>query len=536
VTDVTWRQPGDGVATRPVTGGLASAPAERFRRRARSAPDALALVDDELALTYRELDVFTDALAGQLGARGIGPERVVAVRVDRKLEAAAALLAVLKAGGVYLPLEAGAPAARQRMVLADSGAALLFVGSGVAHADLDIDKLFWQPPVSVGWAAPAERHRITPDNATVPGNAAYVLYTSGTTGRPKGVCVARDLLGEQLDAVTAGFGLRPDDRILQFSPMHVDTAIEQALSALTLGAALVVIDETLSVKDMVDFLARHRVTVAHLATGYWHAIANSLEWRAWPDIPLRTMIVGGDRMSAKAAMLWRRHARVPLINAYGPTETVITPTICRVSGIDEQSGAPLGDPIGDRVAYVLDDDMRPCPADTPGELYLGGRLLARGYVGRPGVTARAFTADPFSGVPGARLYRTGDLVRRTAAGDLYFLGRKDGQLKFRGHRIELGEIEVVLATDPTIREVAVVVREDREGDQRLVAYVVPAGREADGAAWRSRAAQRLPAHMVPSVFVPLAALPLNSNSKVDRRALLGPAFRPVDRRQRQVAR
>ncbi|MET8803378.1 amino acid adenylation domain-containing protein [Streptomyces sp. NPDC004546] len=499
---------------------------EQIRRRARETPDAVALIDEDRRLSYAQLDELTDALATRMRELGVGAERVVAAFVHRKLEAAVTLVAVLKAGGVYLPLEAGAPVERKALMLADSDAALLVVGSGVDADGFDTEKLHWAEPEDVPRAAAPE------PNGARPGNAAYVLYTSGTTGRPKGVVIARDMLAAQLRAITVGFGLRREDRILQFSPMHVDTAIEQALSALTLGATLVVSDETLSVSGMLEFLERHRVTVAHLATGYWHAIANSLEWRDWPELPLRHMIVGGDRMSVKAAALWQRKAGIPLTNAYGPTETVITPTISPVTAIHEQLGAPLGAPIGDRTAYILDENFKECDSGVAGELHLGGAMLARGYLGRPGLSARSFVADPFSDVPGARLYRTGDIVRRMPDGELYFIGRKDSQLKFRGYRVELGEIDSVLASHPAVREIAVVAREDSPGNPRLVAYTVLRQDTVTLAELRAHAASRLPAHMVPTVFSILDALPLTSNSKVDRRALRGEAFRPTDTRRK----
>jgi amino acid adenylation domain-containing protein len=503
---------------------------EKFRLRAREAPDAVAITDGTAEVTYADLDVLTDRLAADMRAYGITTERVVAVHVQRKIETAVAMLAVLKAGGVYLPLETAAPHDRLAFQLADSAAAVLFLGSEVADLDVDVPRIRWTWPVG---ALGAERAGHPPVTADGPGAAAaYILYTSGTTGRPKGVVVARDLLSEHLDAITAAFGLRPDDRILQFSPMHVDTAIEQTLTTLTLGATLVFIEETLTVSGMLDFLGRNRVTVSHLATGYWHVIANSLEWWAWPDIALRQMIVGGDRMSARAAALWLDRTSVPLINAYGPTETVITPNVCPVTEVDEELGAPIGDPVGARTMYVLDEDLRPCPRDVVGELYLGGRLLARGYAGRPGLTSRSFVPDPFSDVPGARLYRTGDLVRHGRDGRLFFVGRTDSQLKYHGYRIELGEIESVLATHPGVRYCAVVLREDRPGTQQLVAYVVAAHDGVRPTTLRAHLARRLPGHMLPTAISFLSAFPLTSNSKVDRRALSGPLFRIDGHRER----
>jgi amino acid adenylation domain-containing protein len=487
----------------------------RFRQWARVTPSTLALVDEKSQLSYAELDAETDALAARMCALGIGPEQVVAVKAARKLDAVIAMIAVQKAGGVYLPLESAAPVERARTILEDSRAAILFAGEGVDTDGLDIGKISWQP----GMSEPTIPARQRP----LPGNAAYIIYTSGTTGVPKGVCVQRDLLAEHLDAICAAFGLRSGDRILQFSPVHVDTAVEQALSALIIGATLVTIDEILSVSDFLSFLGRHRVTVAHIATGYWNVIVNTLEHKAWPNLALRQMIVGGERMYPDKAKLWRTATGVPLMNAYGPTETVITPTRAVVTD-DDHDSIPIGTCVGERTAYVLDEDLRPCPDGVAGELYLGGRLLARGYLGRPGLTARAFIPDPFGNVPGARLYRTGDIVRK-AGERLLYIGRRDNQLKVRGHRVELGEIETILGSHPDVRDVAVVARNDDAAGPILVAYIVSSG-QPDQGALREHAAAALPGHMVPTRFSFLPALPMTNNNKIDRHALLGAGYRP----------
>ena len=497
--------------------------ADKFRLRVQETPDRTALTDGDLELTYAQLDRFTDRLAAELLHRGLGPERIVAVDVVHKIEAAVVLLAVLKAGAVYLPLESGAPAGWKEFVLADSGAALLFVGSDVDTAVAGIPRLRWQRPD----VADLDRKVPVPACTAAPGAAACVVYTSGTTGRPKGVCLPRDLLSDHLDAIIAGFGLRPVDRSLQFSPVHADTAIEQVLSNLVLGATVVVCTERLSVPEMLGLWARQRVTVAHLATGYWHVIANSLEWRTWPDLPLRLVMVGGDRMSPRAVALWREKTGIPVLNAYGPTETVITPNVHPVSDVDDDLGVPIGEVVGDRCSYVLDERLQPVPAGTNGELYLGGRMLARGYLGRPGMTARVFLPDPFSDAAGARMYRTGDIVRRGREGRLYFIGRADNQVKYRGFRVELGEIDSVLAQHQAVRDCAVVAREDRPGDLRLVAYVVPVAADPSPAELRTYLAERLPDHMVPGLFSFLPGLPLTSSNKVDRRALRGERYRPV---------
>jgi amino acid adenylation domain-containing protein len=486
-----------------------SAVEDKFRHWANTIPAVPALTDNSLTLTYAELDAETDALAARISALGIGPEQVVAVKVTRKLEAVVAMIAVQKAGGVYLPLESAAPADRTRTILEDSRAAVLFVGEGVDADVFEIPRVSWDRSPMLASAPPPK--------PALPGNAAYIIYTSGTTGVPKGVCVPRDLLSEHLAAISEAFGLRGTDRILQFSPVHVDTAVEQALTALTIGATLVTIDETLSVTGFLAFLDRHQVTVAHIATGYWNVIVDALERKAWPPIPLRQMIVGGDRMHSDKARKWLTATQVPLMNAYGPTETVITPTRAIVTANDPD-GVPIGTCVGNRTAYILNEDLQPCPEGVSGELHLGGPLLARGYLHRPGLTARAFIPDPFSGEPGARLYRTGDIVRQDGE-RILFVGRRDNQLKVRGYRVELGEIETVLGRHPSVRDVAVIAHEDGVGEPMLVAYVVATG-EPDADTLRTHTATSLPSQMVPARFVFLPALPMTNNAKIDRRALL----------------
>lgn len=483
-------------------------------------PDHPALVDGQLRLTYGQLHTLTDALAAQLRQYGVCAESVVAVNVERKIEAAVAMLAIARAGGVYLPLQSDAPQEWKSFVLEDSRACLVFCGTGTDSFATDVYCLQWE------W--PAEIPATVPDDVATQldaETAACVVYTSGTTGRPKGVVLTAGPLNDHLDAIFTGFGLRADDRCLQFSPVQADTAIEQVLSVLTLGATVVICDETLSVAEMLKLLARERVTVAHLSTGYWHIIANSLEWRAWPAIPLRQVMVGGDRMSPRAVQLWREKTAIPLLNAYGPTETVITPNVHEVATVHPEFGVPIGDVVGARQLYVLDDALQPVPVEQNGELYLSG-LVARGYLGRPGQTAAAFVPDPFSSRRGARMYRTGDVVRRGHDGNLYFIGRADNQTKIRGLRVELGEIDVALNRHPSVHDCAVVAREDRPGDRRLVAYVVPAGSGVDSADLRSYLERSLPDHMVPVTYCVLAALPLTANSKIDRRALRGEQYQP----------
>ncbi|HZM74953.1 MAG TPA: amino acid adenylation domain-containing protein [Candidatus Limnocylindrales bacterium] len=487
-------------------------------------PEHPALIDEHHRLSYTQLHTVTDRLAATFRQSGIGPERVVAVDVTRKLEAAVALIAALKAGGVYLPLQSGAPRDWKSFVVADSGADLIFRGTGVEAFPSQVNRLDWRWPDDMpGTTTGAENAENAAD--TVDSQAACVVYTSGTTGRPKGVCLTAGPLSEHLDAIIAGFGLRQEDRCLQFSPVNADTAIEQVLSVLALGATVVFCDETMSVAQMLRLFEREQVTVAHLSTGYWHIIANSLEWRQWPVLALRKVMVGGDRMSPRAVQLWQEKTAVPVVNAYGPTETVITPNVHNVTAIDPDLGVPIGDVVGQRSLHVLDEALQPVPAGQTGELFLGG-LVARGYVGRPGLTAAAFLPDPFSTKPGARLYRTGDLVRRGRDGNLYFIGRADNQTKIRGLRVELAEVDAVLAHHPRVRECAVVAREDRPGDRRLVAYVVAGHEDLTEAELSAHLRSKLPDHMVPSIYCFMPELPLTANSKIDRNALRGERYQP----------
>ncbi len=474
--------------------------------------------------TYGELEELVTATAERLTAAGARPGDVVAVRSEDRFDQVTGLLAVWRAGGVHLPLDPAAPAGRTERLLAGAGARLLLDGGAVRPGGRES-----AAPVGgvVRVVRPGGRESAAPVGGVVrPGGSrpepaggealAYLIHTSGTTGEPKAVAVGHRALAAHVEAISARFDLRADDVVLHFARSTVDVAVEQITSALSVGACLVVPEAKLrSVEEFWQLLEAEHVTVANVAAGYFHDLVASV--RAGRAVPptLRTMVSGSDRLSPAAAATWLDRTGVRLLNAYGPTETVITATVHEV-----RPGHPVtvGTPVGDRVAHLLDEHLRPV---DEGELYLGGSLLAAGYLGDGGRTAARFVADPFSAEPGARMYRTGDRARRTAGGELEFLGRADDQVKIRGFRVEPGEVENALAAHPAVTACAVVPHEAASGTQ-LAAYVV-AEHPLEYPELREFLAQSLPEHLIPASVTPLPQLPLTAAGKVDRAALPEPA-------------
>ena len=482
-----------------------------FEDAVRRDPDAPALSFGGERISYGELDARANRLAHRLRALGAGTEARVAVCLERSPEMIAAVLGVLKAGGTYVPLDPAYPPARLDYMLRDSGAAVLVTRSDVAPAvpegtrvlDLDAE------------ADALEREPATaPDVACHPQNLAYIIYTSGSTGLPKGVEVPHAGLLNLSAAQRAVFGQGPGERCLQFASLSFDGAAYEWILGLCAGAQLCLgtRDEILPGADLARLLVRDQVTMICLPPSALAAMPHA----RFPSV--HTVTVAGEACPAEVVDRWAPGRR--FFNLYGPTEASVWSTVARC---EEGAGRP---PIGRAVpgarAYVLDAWMRPAPVGVAGELYVGGAGVARGYHGRPALTAERFVPDPFGGAPGARLYRTGDRARWSAGGTLEFLGRTDAQVKVRGFRIEPGEVEAALGADPAVRECAVVARADG-GDARLVAYVVPAdGAEPSVTALRAAMGERLPEHMIPSLFVFLDAMPRTPGGKTDRRALPAP--------------
>ncbi|MFE7130090.1 amino acid adenylation domain-containing protein [Streptomyces sp. NPDC057638] len=481
-----------------------------FAEQAARTPDAPAVEAAGRILDYTELDGRANRLAHHLISRGVGPETVVGVALPRGADQVIALLGVVKAGGVHLPLDRAHPADRLAGMLADADAALLLTDA--------VDGAPWCPagiPVLAldhDAASLARLPGTAPPSRTRPENAAYMVYTSGSTGAPKGTVVThRGITG--MVAAARGAGVGPGHRVLRFASVGFDAAVWEVVPTLCSGATLVVVpeDELRAGAVLARTVTRHGIT--HLTLPPAVLAAQPVD-----SLPAgRVLVSAGDRLPAWLAARWATHHR--LFNGYGPTESTVCATVSeRLTAGDGTEDPSIGTPIPGTGVLVLDAGLRPVPDGVPGELYLTGIGLARGYRGRAGLTAERFPACPY-GPPGRRMYRTGDLVRRLPGGALLFLGRADQQLKVRGFRIEPGEIEAELADHPEV-ERAVVVAVGEAQRRRLVAHVVPAGTHTPApAALREHLDRRLPAHMVPVMYVRHRALPLTDRGKVDRRAL-----------------
>ncbi len=489
-------------------------------------PDAIALVSDAGQLTYADLNRRANRLAHRLRSGGVGPEVLVGVCLERSIEAVVGLLGILKAGGVYLPLDPAYPKERLAFMIADARTRVVLTRQALAEnlSDLLADV------ICLDSDAEAIDHEsdANPDNSARPDNLAYVIYTSGSTGQPKGVLVShRAIAGHCRNAVNC-YELDPSDVVLQFTSPSFDVSLEEILPALTAGGRLAIMGPELwHPQELRRKISQLGLTVLNLPNAYWHEMVR--EWTESPESESeahpRLIVVGGDTMAPEALKMWRRSPlkSVRLVNAYGPTEATITATVYDVpleagaAAIDQR--VPIGRPLANRAIYIVDRYGQPVPIGVRGHLNIGGEGLAEGYLNRPDLTAEMFVAGPFSVAPGARMYRTGDLARYRPDGNIEFLGRSDDQVKIRGFRVELGEIEAALARHPSVREVAVLAREDVPGEKRLVAYVVA---DSSIGELHSFLLAKLPDFMVPATILPLAALPKAPSGKVDRAALPAP--------------
>ncbi|MCU1246817.1 MAG: linear gramicidin synthetase subunit, partial [Acidobacteria bacterium] len=491
-----------------------------FSAQVARTPDADAVCMAERSITYAELDRWSNAIAEQLRARGIGREERVALLADRSAAAIAGVLAVLKAGAAYLPIDPGVPADRLAWLLGDAAARLLLVPAALIEsmpaAPAGVELLVIADGDATAEAPPVEMSDTY---------AGYVIYTSGSTGTPKGVVVEhRSAVNLALSfAESHGFA---GHRVLMIPPLPFDASVGDVFPAFATGAALVLHPNPseLNAVELARFCAAHGVTAIDAPAALWRRWTEEWVARGSDDpIPaLRLMMVGGESVPVEQVRRFARltGGRVAFFNHYGPTEATVCATVYKTIDAAEVefSELPIGSPVANTSAYVLDERLQLVPQGVAGELYLGGAGVTRGYLGRPEQTEERFLADPFSSQPGARMYATGDLVRRLPGGALLFLGRRDRQIKLRGFRIEPGEIEAALLDHPVVRGTAVMLREDHPGERRLVAYLV-SDATLDPAALRSFLQERLPDYMIPAAFVPMEALPLTSNGKVDLRAL-----------------
>ncbi|QRX81459.1 non-ribosomal peptide synthetase [Glaciimonas sp. PAMC28666] len=512
-------------------------------------PDRIALCHGVSTVSWCELNVRSNRLAHRLITSGVQAEVRVGVSIERSPEMIIALLAILKAGGTFVPLDPGYPAARLAYMLTDAGVQHLVTQRTIAERTMaerspstGMTTWYLDDLETAAGVMPPEWDQ---DPAVVihPAQSAYLIYTSGSTGQPKGVTVEHGPLARHCQAIGERYQMSAADRVLHFASINFDLAHEYWLMPLLFGARLVITDNVLwSPAEACDQLVRHGVTVAAFPPSYLVQLAEAMLVRtqrmsafpsALPDtkVTLRVLAFGGEALSREHFELVRSvFAPATLINGYGPTETVISPMLWMTqpdtdpAEWQQNAYLPIGTAVGARSVYVLDAALNALPVGVAGELYLGGAELARGYHARAGMTAERFIPDPFR--VGGRLYRTGDRARWRADGSVDYLGRLDHQVKLRGLRIEPGEIEAQLLACPGVRQAAVLVHGEG-GDAQLVAYLVPEQGSAsplDRTLLKQQVAQHLPAYMVPAQFILLDALPVTANGKLDRRALPAPTW------------
>jgi amino acid adenylation domain-containing protein len=518
-----------------------------FEEQSSRTPDALAVIQGQRRLSYRELNAKANQLARYLRSSGVSLEDPVAVCLRPSIEFAISILAILKAGGACVPLDPSYPKQRLAFMLEDVKARVLLtvpellseIGP-VSTPSIDLNS---------AWPYIEQQSRENLQDVVGPENLAYIIYTSGSTGTPKGVLLGhRGLVNHSALAIKL-YGLRPDERMLQFSSISFDIAIEELYPTWSSGGAVVLKDANFSLgfAELMEFVRKYEITALDLPTAYWHEWTNFLfDNRQLPPRSLRLVIVGGEKVSAAILARWQSRVgkSIRWVNTYGPSEASVIATAYEPAETDELPQVPIGRPVANTKIYLLDRSMDLVAVGEAGELYIGGLGVARGYLNRPELSAEKFVPDPFSSDPNARLYRTGDMARYRTDGEIEFLGREDDQVKIRGFRVEPGEIEDVLSRHASVREAAVVAKSSESGEKRLIAYIVCAKETAvsDGEL-REYLKNQLPDYMVPSVFVMLDAMPTTPNGKVDRRSLPEPKAEAIpqpsngsDPLQGQVAR
>ncbi|MCA2217971.1 non-ribosomal peptide synthetase [Jidongwangia harbinensis] len=500
---------------------------EKFEAQVAATPDAVAVELDGDRVTYAELNAQANRIARRLRELGVGRETLVGICTRRSVRRLAGLLGILKAGGGYVPLDPQYPADRLAFMVQDAHLPVVITDADGEPALPAVDATLVS--LDRDWPALSELDGGNLDPVAEPADAAYVIYTSGSTGRPKGVVVEHRQAVNFATAEIEHWPLGVGDRVLQFASLNFDVSVLDMFGALLSGATLVLgsTETLLSPPRLADLIRRERITFMCLPP----AVLNLLADEEFPS--LRVVIAGGEAFTSALVRSWDRPG-LRFINGYGPTETTVGATMaeCHDDGIDPP---PIGLPLANYTAYVLDRHLNPVPVGVPGELHLGGAGVTRGYLNRPELTAQKFITDPFSEKPGARLYKTGDVVRRLPDGNLQFLGRFDDQVKIRGLRVELGEIEAVLADHPAVAQAVVVVGTDAAGQKHLVGYArsEPGGPAVTVADLRAHLSARLPGYMVPAHLMVLATFPLNANGKVDRGALPEPG--DADRASEYVA-
>ncbi|MBW5438033.1 non-ribosomal peptide synthetase [Bradyrhizobium canariense] len=487
-------------------------------------PEAVAIIFGKRELSYRELNEGANKIAHYLRRRGVGPDALVGVCLERSPELVMALLAVWKAGGAYVPLDPSYPTERLSFMIDDAQPLLLLTDKrGLPFLSSWGDKL-----VCIDADLPMFRQESADNPATdaCPSNLAYIMYTSGSTGKPKGAMIVHRGLVNYLYWAKGAYAVQPGEAVPVHTSISFDLTVTSLYTTLLGGGKVELLPEGVAAQSLLFALLNARnhglvkITPAHL-----ELLTSQIDAGQASGVA-RAFVIGGENLVAETLRLWRDHAPLTrLFNEYGPTETVVGCCVHEVRASDPYSGSvSIGRPIANTQLYVLDENMRPAAPGVTGELFIGGVGVGRGYLNRPELTAERFLPDGFSGVPGARLYKSGDLARFRNDGTLEYLGRADDQVKIRGYRIELGEIEANLAAAPDVQACVVLAREDEPGNKQLVGYAVSRnGWRSDGDELRTFLRAKLPEYMIPARFVFLDKLPLTSNGKVDRKALPVPS-------------
>ena len=525
-----------------------------FEAQVARAPNRTAVVHNSKELSYNELNRRANQLAHYLMDLGVKTDIPVGLFVERSFDMAIGVLGILKAGGAYLPLDPGYPQERLAFMIHDSKTPVIVTQKRIAESLPEHEAK--TVSIDSDWDLIMKKDEKNPSVRSFTANLAYVMYTSGSTGQPKGVLVPHGGVVNHCLAVTAQYDIRSDDRVLQFFSINFDGSVEELFPAWSVGAAVILRSQEMSAStaDFMHWIEKEDITVIDLPTAYWHELVKglALSGKSLPKT-LRVVIVGGEKASMSAFKTWAELAkgRVRWFNTYGPTECTVVSTVYEpddsVECGETRLDLPIGRPIANTRIYVLDKNLQPLPVGVPGEMLIGGAGVAKGYLNRPKLTAERFIKDPFSDKPNDRLYKTGDLVRYLPDGNIEFMGRTDFQVKFRGFRVEPGEIERVIDQHPLVRESLVMLREDVPGRKFLAAYwTAKEGTVPTPTELRDFLKEKLPEYMVPAAFVLMDAFPLSPNGKVDRKALPvpettgieseAPYGAPTNQRERVLAR
>lgn len=501
-----------------------------FEAQVERSPDAVAVILNEQKLTFKELNQRSNQLANYLRKRGVGPEKMVGLCVERSLEMVIGLLGILKAGGAYVPLDPQYPQERLKRILANADATVLVAQTQTLQSIPKENRLIVD--IDQDWKEISLESEENLDNLTSPENLAYVIFTSGSTGNPKGVMIQHSSLVSFTATAIAIYEMKPSDRVLQFASISWDTSVEEIFPTLCCGATLILRtnDAVASTSAFIEKCHKWTLTIINLPAAFWHGFSVSdLESLALVR-SLRIVLIGGEKAHGDQLRRWQKSVgpqQIRLINGYGATEATAVTTICELSTFPATDTAirevPIGRPLPNAETYILDQGLQLVPVGVAGELHIGGFGLARGYLGQPELTGRKFIPNPFSDKAGSRLYRTGDLARYLPDGNIEVLGRIDHQVKIRGFRIEPEEVELVIKEFPGVRESLVIAMENDEGEKRLAAYIIPEDQqELKLNKLRDHLQQKLPEYMLPSAFVTMKSFPLTPSGKIDRTRLPAP--------------